>query len=342
MRINNFDLIRLGAASQVMLDHGLVYLNVTSLAVAARFFNYFPGVPIFFVISGFLISMSWDRAPSFRQYAWNRILRIYPALWVCLAVSVALFLACGVRPDSAAHFITWIAAQITVFQYDDPGFLRGFGVGVLNGSLWTISIELEFYLLLPLLALVAMNRPWRWVALTMTAIVVMNVTRASFLSGATLLQKLIAVSIIPYLFYFLVGVNARLLYERRPGIFRGKALYWAAVYGLWAVIETTRELENKQGNQLNVLSIVLLAMLTVSTAFTVPTLTSRLLRENDISYGVYIYHMPLVNLLLWSGILGGRGFALLAGGTIALAWLSWRLVERPALGLKHYSLRRTG
>jgi peptidoglycan/LPS O-acetylase OafA/YrhL len=286
--------------------------------------------------------MSWERAPSFRQYAWNRILRIYPALWVCLAVSIALFLLCGVRPVHAAPFVTWIAAQTTVVQFYNPDFLRGFGVGVLNGSLWTISVELEFYLLLPLLALAAKKQPWRWVALAMAAMVLMMVTRVFFLSRETLLQKLIGLTILPYLFYFLVGVNARHLYERWPGIFRDKAIHWAAAYGLWVVIETTLELPGQQGNQLNALSIVLLGMFTVSMAFTVPNLASRLLRENDISYGVYIYHMPLVNLLLWSGIVGGRGFAVLTVGTVALAWLSWRLVERPALGLKHYSLRRTG
>jgi peptidoglycan/LPS O-acetylase OafA/YrhL len=92
-------------------------------------------------------------------------------------VSVACFLASGVRPDSAGRFLACLAAQLTIGQFYNPAFLRGFGVGVLNGSLWTIPVELQFYLLLPLLALFARRRPAGWVVLAVTACVIMWAAR---------------------------------------------------------------------------------------------------------------------------------------------------------------------
>lgn len=341
VRVNNYDLIRLVAALQVLLFHGTYYLNAPSWQPLMAVLAFLPGVPIFFVISGFLISLSWERAPSARLYLRNRVLRIYPALWVCLVVSIAIFLLEGVRPDSLVHFVTWVAAQATVVQFYNPPFLRSFGIGVLNGSLWTIPVELQFYLLLPLLALVAQRRPGRWIALTLAASVLMTLARFDLAGRETTLQKLLGVSIFPYLFYFLVGVLGRYLYERRPRIFIQRGAFWAAIYAAWAVVGVRYSVPGMYGNQLNVVSIILIAMLTVSMAFTARDVSSLILRGNDISYGVYIYHVPIINLLLAHHLAGGRAFALFLAVTIAMALLSWRLIEKPALALKDYSLRPT-
>ena len=341
IRVNNFDLIRLLAALQVVASHGSDFLNAPLWHPMMVVLGFLPGVPIFFVVSGFLISLSWERAPSARLYVRNRMLRIYPGLWVCLLVSIAIFLSAGVRPDSLTHFVTWVAAQATVVQFYNPVFLRSFGIGVLNGSLWTIPVELQFYLLLPFLAVVTQRRPERWIALTLGAGIVMMLARIELPAHESMLQKLLGVSIIPYLFYFLVGILMRHLYERRPNIFVQRGMFWATVYALWAIIETRYSIIGANGNLLNVTSIVLIAMLTVSMAFTARGVSSRVLRGNDISYGLYIYHAPVMNLLIAHQFAGRRAFALFLATTIAMAILSWRLVEKPALSLKDYSIRPT-
>ena len=96
---NNFDLLRLFAASQVAYLHisRNLEIQLTGLPLALKYcLEYFPGVPIFFVISGFLISISFDRNPDLRAYTINRILRIYPALWISTLVTLlALALFAG-------------------------------------------------------------------------------------------------------------------------------------------------------------------------------------------------------------------------------------------------------
>lgn len=260
-------------------------------------------------------------------------------MWVCLLVSIAIFMACGVRPDSASSFLAWVLAQTTLFQYYNPTFLRDFGVGVINGSLWTIPVELEFYLVLPLLAMTAARRPWVWFGYAVAAAVMMLLARTYFGERVTMSEKLLAVSLIPYLFFFLVGVATRLIYERYPAVFRGKAALWAAVYTAWVGLSLFLGLRGSVGNQLSVAAILLLAALMVSLAFTRPDASARFLRHNDISYGVYIYHMPVINVLVFGGITGTRGFVAALLATVILAILSWRLVEKPALTLKNYSLQ---
>ena len=88
-KTNNFDLIRLAAALQVALTHALGDMGSGERLWLLRLFTeLFPGVPIFFFISGFLISKSFEKNPVLREYALNRCLRIYPALVVCFALSV--------------------------------------------------------------------------------------------------------------------------------------------------------------------------------------------------------------------------------------------------------------
>ena len=152
---NNFDLIRLAAALQVASTHALPYFVPESRTwYLLRFVELFPGVPVFFFVSGFLISKSFERNASPPEYALNRVLRIYPGLIVCFALSVAAAALTGyfntVRP-APSEWLRWTAAQLSFAQFYNPEFMRHYGVGVLNGSMWTMTVELQFYALVPVL-----------------------------------------------------------------------------------------------------------------------------------------------------------------------------------------------
>src|SRR5690349_9052904 len=79
-RVNNFDLLRLLAALQVAVVHGIAVLKPTGhfAGLLGTGLDRFPGVPIFFVISGVLISRSYEHSASLRDYLGNRCLRIFP------------------------------------------------------------------------------------------------------------------------------------------------------------------------------------------------------------------------------------------------------------------------
>ena len=235
-------------------------------------------------------------------------------------------------------FWGWVVAQSTLVQFYNPEFLRTFGVGVVNGSLWTIPVELQFYLLLPILVAIG-SRSWFGLTVQLlTSAVLLLLMRPYMGDDIGIGGKLLSVSIVPYLFYFLLGVALRRVMDRRPGMFAGKALVWTVAYLLWIAVEVAVDLDRTSANPLNVASIALLGTLTISLAYSNVSWSSRVLNGNDISYGVYIYHMPLLNGLLSIQVAGLTGLAVLFASTFLCALVSWRLIEAPALRLKTHSV----
>lgn len=350
--LNNFDLLRLLAAAQVVYLHFLVHLGVRADVVAPLTFviNFFPGVPIFFVISGFLVSKSWERSTGLAQYARNRFLRIYPALWIAFLLSVALLLLAGAITPTylrSHRFVVWAIAQLSFVQFWNPPEFRSFGVGVVNGSLWTIPVELSFYVFVPILyrfGLVRMSRNrgnlvlaalaiasfalWYWVALA-------ELTRDGFL------LKLARVSLPPHLHMFLIGVMIQRNFGRLSVFMEGKAIWWLLAYV--PIMAAQRVYLGGSVNPdhawlnlaLTPLTRVILAGVAVSFAFSLTSASNRLLRGNDASYGLYIYHALVMNAFVHFGLKGQWWHFIAAFATsMALSVVSWKAVEQPALRRK--------
>ncbi len=257
-----------------------------------------------------------------------------------MAVSIFIALACGARPSSTGEVVSWLAAQVTVFQFYNADFLRTLPTGGLNGSLWTIPVELQFYAVLPVLAFFARDRWKAWTGFGVAAAAGMMIAQPWISAPLTIGAKLLGVSVLPYLFYFLVGVLALQVFRRAPWVFRGKLLHWGILYLAWMAIESSVNLGGWGGNQLGMTTALLLGGLTVATAFTVPSLASRLLPAQDISYGIYLYHVPLINLLLILRLTGGVAYGALVVSASICAFLSWHLIEQPALRMKRHSSRQ--
>jgi peptidoglycan/LPS O-acetylase OafA/YrhL len=349
-KANNFDLIRLVAALQVVVNHCAHHFGIDhSHWPLFVFTSLFPGVPIFFFTSGFLISRSYENNPVLGEFALNRILRIYPALIVCFAVSLALVAISGyfarqeVPPLQA---LLWGVGQLSFIQFYNPEFMRDYGVGVLNGSMWTISVELQFYVLTPLLyaSLRLLNppdkRPGRALLGILIAFVAVNL---AYSAGAARYAdadwyKLVGVSFAPWFYLFLIGV----VFQRHFEMFRAwlgsrfasLVLVYAVAAWVWRFI-----LGWSLGNDVNPMLSAALCAVTFAAAFSGAGLADRLLHRNDLSYGAYIYHMPIVNFLIAIGLGSGTGSFLIAiAATLVLAYGSWRAVEKPALRFKRHAL----
>lgn len=347
-RTNNFDLIRLGAALQVAIGHTASFYGLWEmLGLAGNALNVFPGVPIFFVISGLLISRSYESSGVLGDYLWNRALRIFPALWVCLVVTVALTIAFALPSIGDARPLRWLAwwsAQMSVAQFWGPAFLHGLPTGGINGSLWTITIELQFYVFLPLLyAWLRLRRSTGNFALALLAmpslaLYVVMTMRQEWLGGPR--QFGVAVLTLPaYLWIFTLGILIQRNFATLRPLLAGKLHWWLAGYAVVTVLAHRAGLR-VAGNAINPVSLVVLAGLVSSAAFTLPNLGERLLGRNDVSYGLYIYHAPVLNVLLAAALIPPPlAIPVCVALALALAALSWWAVEKPFLRLKRRALR---
>lgn len=155
-RKNNFNLIRLFAAISVIYGHTSA---VTGKGPDDFFLQYvgfkFIGgiaVDVFFIISGFFITSSYINSKNIKYFIASRILRIYPALVICVAITA--FVVGPIYTQSAyyffntevyEYFFTNASAYNTVYFL--PGVFENLHDKAINGSLWSIPIEVKLYCL---------------------------------------------------------------------------------------------------------------------------------------------------------------------------------------------------
>jgi len=348
--INNFDLIRLFAALQVVHVHLITILGVPITDVHRVFFKFlgfFPGVPIFFFISGFLITRSWVGSKGLRDFFKKRALRIFPALVFSVVLAIGLVIVSGYYVSAGmnlADLLVIFISKVTFFQFYNLESLRGYGDGVFNGSLWTITVELQFYLLTPLLFILIhyFRRGLSFNVFLIGVFIVfylvsIYVKYYFFVGDESLIEKLTKVSFIPWFYMFLLGALFQLNFEFFYKLLSGKfflvllAYVGAAAFPVFFLNGGSSSF----GNLMNPVLFPLLAMLVFSAAYTSVNLSDRLLRGNDISYGAYIYHMPFINWLIYNSYSPSYivGFYLLLF-VVVFSILSWVLLEKPFLKLK--------
>jgi peptidoglycan/LPS O-acetylase OafA/YrhL len=351
---NNFDLIRLFAATEVAVLHIFSYLSPQTYShptplqnAVIRLLEMFPGVPIFFFISGFLISRSYERVGSIPEYARNRALRIFPALYVCVAVNLLMVWGTGYFSANGVglpQVLLLYIAKTTFFQFYNPQFMRHFGDGVLNGSLWTVCVELQFYFLMPLLYKLLPPERKRTTNATLIALIVVSIVCNRLLYanqhdfGPSNYWKLARVSFLPWFYMFLTGVLVQKNFEAvRKWLPRNAFLIFVPAYIAYATLMLW--LGFSFHNDISPLLYFPLAAVVLSSAYCAPTLARRLLRGNDLSYGIYIYHVPFMNMFLYYGWQNHVIYtAIVMVLTIVAAALSWLLIERPSLRQKHRTI----
>src|SRR5690242_21744426 len=171
-RVASLTGIRAVAALLVMLTHAAYTTGKYTHGYAGLVWSRAEvGVPIFFVLSGFLLFSPWVRAaadgrtaPSVRRYAWHRVRRIMPAYVVTVLAAYLIyhFRTAGPNPGH-----TWIGLlrNLTLTQiYTDNYMFDGYLHQGLT-QMWSLAVEVAFYVALPVLAwfllVVVCRRRWR-------------------------------------------------------------------------------------------------------------------------------------------------------------------------------------
>ncbi|MFN3782359.1 MAG: acyltransferase family protein [Spirosomataceae bacterium] len=343
-KVNNFDLVRLIAASQVLIWHSAVHLNLfnPNSWVLKVVYN-FPGVPIFFAISGFLITSSINKVNfTFLSYLKNRFLRLFPALLFCTLFTAFLLLHSEIGA-SLSDWGLYFLAQLSFLQPWVPNSFKSWGVGHPNGSLWSISVEIQLYLALPILILFLKNKGIfikNCVLILVFSISVLYSILLSSLTNPSLpwIHQIGSLFILEHMSFFIIGIAFYYHYNFLIHHIENRFLSWLLVYIVYVLFfkYAFSLYENPYSRSLfGILANILVVFVFFSLAFSYKTWSSRFLRNNDISYGLYIFHMPIVNFFVQNGYVGDISYFLVVCLlSIFFALASWFLVERNALKFK--------
>ncbi len=293
------------------------------------------GVYGFFLISGYLITQSWMSDPSTGRYLARRILRLHPAFIVASVVSV--FIVGPLGAPAADYFQQldlgrFLRGLATLHDPQTPQVFAGSVVGSVNGAMWTISFEFRCYLLVIVLASLGVFRV-RWVLLGLAAVAgvtaSIGVPQPGPMDAQHMLFGIGALRLSDFMLWFaalfLTGscfylYRDRIRYTRAGGFFALAVLFVSLFH-----LDTLRPGVLLAG------AYLVFGMASVS----LPAVTWRGPRV-DASYGLYLYGWPVTKLLSWY-VPGIGPWTLFAGtfcASLALATLSWRFIEAPALRLK--------
>ena len=183
-KMNNFDLIRLVAALSVMLAHSYGLQNSTgNVDIVSRYFHgaEYPGsmaVYAFFILSGILITQSYEKQNNVIRFAVLRFFRIWPGLCVNVVVTVLLVGAFFCKTHNLTTFLLEPGAmQYLLTNIGHLGGVEGFIPGAfpkaitpngVNFPLWTLPVEVQCYAMVVLLGSLGLYRNSSLLAVTMT------------------------------------------------------------------------------------------------------------------------------------------------------------------------------
>ena len=338
-RHNNFDALRLVAATSVVFSHSFLIVEGTQdhewliWLTGNQSILGLVGVFVFFAISGFLVTQSFEETGDAWRFLAKRALRIFPGLFVATLLSAfamaplvtTLWLSAFLgRPEPYEYVVGNTLLDQTVHELPGVMFVNN-PVGLeINGSLWTLRLEFTMYLMV--------------LALGVLRLLTVRAALLLLAFGMACLHFIMLDELEKWGWFFqllsgwgwLVGFFAAgmVLYKlRRTRLFDGRVAL-LALAGLVLSVPLRQ--------------FILLFPLFGSYLALWLALTPRLpvipaARFGDLSYGIYIYGWPVEQGVVW--LLGGRAawwqvFLLALPAAAALAFLSWHLVERPALRLK--------
>jgi peptidoglycan/LPS O-acetylase OafA/YrhL len=342
-RRNNFNFLRFMLASLVILTHSfnllhrdnetLAFLTRKQLTLGTM------SVDFFFVISGFLIANSWENRKTVLDYLRNRILRIYPGYVVAVMASVFIFgLLASSSPSaylhsiSAGHFLMDII-RLHKIQWL-PSYAHNPEPGILNGSLWSIAIEFECYILLMVAGWIGLLRR-RELMLAFFAISLL--LSLGFLYSVPGIHQLVARlpdAIVQKLLVVTCFLSGTTLFLYRDEIRLSPFLLRFSVAVLILTAMTTGFV---------LATMVVGAYVLFYVAFSPKVKLNDWGKKIDLSYGIYLYGWPIQQLTIFYL---GKSLNPYILTLIALplacfcAALSWFCIEHPFLRMKKTGSRK--
>ncbi len=331
---NNLDCLRLILASIVVMFHLCAISGVPAISACGGYFSPHFAVRSFFVITGMLIYRSYSRSSSISSYMEKRVRRIYPAYFTVVTISAITMCLLSTQPPShyfGVGFWKYLVANLLFLNFlapSLPGVFASNPMPAVNGALWTLKIEVAFYLLVPVIYYLCNRFGTKKVMATI--IFLSGIWKFGFASLASMgsspgifsldrsrsIYSQLEVQFPGQLIYFCAGELILLYFDKLKLHFRSIAVITGCLFLLdhWFTRGT-----------LDVLWIP-----GVVFVFGFWRYLGNFSKFGDFSYGVYIAHFPILQTLVALGLarLNPTLFLVVNLSFVGLAGLlMWHLVE---------------
>lgn len=329
---NNFDGVRIFLALIVLFSHLSAITNNPAFWYLEKFADANFAVKGFFTISGYLVCKSFIGSKNLTDFFEKRVRRIYPAYIgaVALCFLIGIFVSrldilVYLSSPESFRYLAFNALFLNFLQPSLPGVFENNHLQAMDGSLWTIKVEVMLYLCVPFLIFCLRRFSSGLVALVFITASIAWVYYFEQISSLSIGSE-IARQFPGQLSYFVCGtflaVEPRFL----------KQLKWIAPLGMLLLIM----LDNSN------LKVFIDPFAYSGIVLFICTLKSNYLnvgKFGDISYGIYLYHFPIIQLLVFLGIFEINiywGAALAFIVTLMMSLLSWHFLEKPFLKRSSY------
>ncbi len=316
-RISQLDGFRAFAVGLVVANHTVPWLAGGGI-----------GVSIFFVLSGYLITTlllgEWEKTGriSRRKFYLRRALRLYPALLVMLAVTMAVG---GVTLKAvliAATFTSNLAMTFRLYS-PDP-----------YGHTWSLAVQEQFYLIWPLLLPLAARLGRRVMVMSLVFLSVGSALWAQLAIGPLIGKHGSLWQVHGLLLGCALAFAIAHRPVRRPELLTNAGLSTCVILAVAATVTVAWQMSDIWSITSELAAAAAIAGLRERALGLGRLLTLRpVLWIGSRSYAIYLWHVPLITLALAHGY-GRRGAVIAVALSVCVAGLSWRLVEQPFLRLK--------
>lgn len=299
------------------------------------------GVGGFFALSGFLIYRSWERRPRLKTYLRSRALRILPPYFLVVLLCAFCLVAVSSLPAReyflSPQWLKYLLANLSFLNFVEPslpGVFEGaqYASPAVNGALWTMKVEWCLYLSVPVVAwLVSRLRVRHRHTLLFSVIILLSVAWSVFFqwrfaeTGREIFA-ILARQFFGQLSFFYIGALAA---RKLDLLLRYKWWILGALLAGVALMQTGDYVRLALWPAVDGLLVIWVSM--------VGRWGRHFARHDNVSYDMYLFHFPLLQLCVYFGVPGlgvVSAFAIALSATVAASLLSWHLVGKPVQALR--------
>ena len=327
---NCFDFMRYFFAISLIIVHFCTLTNTEQFWIVTGKLR----VKAFFIMSGFLVFYSYIKRENLKDYIEKRIRRILPPylLVVILCVVLGLFITNLSKLDYIISKETYkyLLANFSFLNFIQPtlpGVFESNPISAVNGSLWTMKVEVMFYVSVPIILylLKRYRKLFIMISIFVFALLYDFCFTTLYEQTNNEMYLLIRKQIGSQLMYFYSGTFILLYFDK----FIKYLKYFFSIAVIIYFYQNSNVL-------FSILEPLAFATILIGVAYNLKYLNF-LRKYDNISYGMYLYHYPIIQTIIYYNIQNLNiylAFFLTFILTILVSILSWKYVEKPIINKK--------